>query len=189
MQQYMILAVIIRFVVDFLLLFAVKQLFSPFSGFLRPLIGAFVGGVYAVGCIVPGLSGLQGNLWYGVSILLCCLVAFGSLMAYYIGLQQSLDVARTMTFATVVFSQMTLILSIRSGNHFFTKGLFANRWLWGAIAVVISLMLIVMLIPALQTLFGVGLFTSVQWWCIIGLSFVPMVVVEVVKFVQRLIKK
>lgn len=76
MQQYMILAVIIRFVVDFLLLFAVKQLFSPFSGFLRPLIGAFVGGVYAVGCIVPGLSGLQGNLWYGVSILLCCLVAF-----------------------------------------------------------------------------------------------------------------
>lgn len=122
-------------------------------------------------------------------ILQGCLVAFGSLMAYYIGLQQSLDVARTMTFATVVFSQMTLILSIRSGNHFFTKGLFANRWLWGAIAVVISLMLIVMLIPALQTLFHVVPLTSVQWWCIIGLSFVPMVVVEVVKFVQRLIKK
>ena len=122
-------------------------------------------------------------------ILQGCLVAFGSLMAYYIGLQQSLDVARTMTFATVVFSQMTLILSIRSGNHFFTKGLFANRWLWGAIAVVILLMLIVMLIPALQTLFHVVPLTSVQWWCIIGLSFVPMVVVEVVKFVQRLIKK
>ncbi len=77
MQQYMVLAVIIRFVVDFLLLFAVKRLFLPFSGFLQPLIGAVIGGVYAAGCIVPPFAYLQGNLWYGASILLCSLVAFG----------------------------------------------------------------------------------------------------------------
>lgn len=77
MQQYMVLAVMIRFVVDFLLLFAVKQLFSPFSGFLRPLLGAFVGGVYAACSVVPGLTGLRENLWYGVSLLLCSFAAFG----------------------------------------------------------------------------------------------------------------
>ncbi len=77
MQPYMILAVIIRFFVDLLLLFAAKRLFSPCSGFLRPLLGAGISAVYAAGCILPGLSFLQGNLWYGASILLCCFAAFG----------------------------------------------------------------------------------------------------------------
>lgn len=77
MERYLILAVAIRFVVDGMLLFAVKRLFSPVSGVLRPLLGAAVGAAYALCCMLPGLSFLKGNGWYGISILLCCLTAFG----------------------------------------------------------------------------------------------------------------
>lgn len=77
MQQYMILAVIIRFMVDFLLFFAVKKLFSPCSGALFPLLGAVAGAVYA-GCSMIGrLSFLQESHWYMVSSILCCLLVFG----------------------------------------------------------------------------------------------------------------
>lgn len=77
MQPYMILAVVIRFFVDFMLLYAAKRLFSPYCGLIRPLMGAAFGAIYAAGCLLPRLSFLQGNLWYAVSILLSCLMAFG----------------------------------------------------------------------------------------------------------------
>lgn len=77
MQKYMLLAVGIRFLVDFMLLFAAKRLFSPYSGLLKPLIGAVFGAAYAAGCLLPGLSFLQENVWYIASILLSCLLSFG----------------------------------------------------------------------------------------------------------------
>lgn len=97
MQQYMVLAVIIHFIADFLLLFAAKSLFSPYPGFLRPLLGAAVGGIYAAACLIPQLSFLQNPVCYWLSMLLGCLIAFGverialSSAAVYILLRLALD--------------------------------------------------------------------------------------------------
>lgn len=77
MQPYMLLAVAIRFIVDFLLFFAVKRLFSPCAGALFPLLGAAADALYAGCSMIEGLSFLQASHWYLLSTLLCCLLAFG----------------------------------------------------------------------------------------------------------------
>lgn len=78
MQPYIILAVAIRFLVDYMLLFAANRLFSPVSGFVRPLLGAALSAVYTACCVLPELSFLQGKMWYGAALVLCCLVVFGT---------------------------------------------------------------------------------------------------------------
>ena len=49
-------------------------------------------------------------------ILQGVLVAICALAAYRIGMNDSVDMAHTMVFATLAFSQMTLIFSNRSGR-------------------------------------------------------------------------
>ena len=104
-----------------------------------------------------------------------------TLLAYLIGAKTSIDVARTMTFAVMVFSQFTMIFSIRSGKEWFTYRFFSNRWLWLTIVFVIILTLMVMLIPGLQSLFKLAALTSGQWWTVIGLSFAVLALNELFK--------
>lgn len=94
-----------------------------------------------------------------------------TIAAYLIGLQTSIDTARTMTFAVMIFSQFTMIFSIRSGNKFFTNRFFSNRWLWYTILLVIALTLMVMLVPSLQSLFHLASLTAEQWSIAVGMSF------------------
>lgn len=108
-----------------------------------------------------------------------------TIAAYLIGLQHSVDVARTMTFAVVIFSQFMMIFSIRSGNAWFTQSFFSNRLLWGSIVLVVALTLFVMLVPAMQVLFKLTTLTSVEWWICIGLSFAVLLFSEIFKFLTR----
>ena len=66
------------------------------------------------------INSKQGIMTRGFALrtlLQGALVATASLLAYNIGAHTSVEAAQTMTFATVAFSQMTLIFSIRSGMH------------------------------------------------------------------------
>ena len=108
-----------------------------------------------------------------------------TIIAYLIGHNTSLDVARTMTFAVMVFSQFTMIFSIRSGKEWFTYRFFSNRWLWMTIVLVIALTLMVMLIPGLQSLFKLAALTSGQWWTVIALSFAVLALSELFKLFTR----
>ncbi|MDI9551564.1 MAG: calcium-translocating P-type ATPase, PMCA-type [Bacteroidota bacterium] len=108
-----------------------------------------------------------------------------TLVAYLIGLQHSVATARTMTFATMIFSQFTMIFSIRSGNNWFTERFFSNRWLWATIAFVIALTLLVMLVPSMQSLFKLAPLTATQWWLVIGLSFGVLALSEFFKLFTR----
>lgn len=105
--------------------------------------------------------------------------------AYLLGLQHSIEVARTMTFAVMIFSQFTIIFSIRSGNDWFTNRFFSNKWLWGTIALVTTVTLIVMLIPAMQSLFKLTVLTASQWWICIGLSLGALALSEIFKLFTR----
>ena len=108
-----------------------------------------------------------------------------TIIAYLIGYKTSLNVARTMTFAVMVFSQFTMIFSIRSGNEWFTYRIFSNRWLWLTIVFVIVLILMVMLVPDLQSLFRLTDLTSGQWLTVIGLSFAVLGMSELFKLLIR----
>lgn len=118
-------------------------------------------------------------------ILQSLIIGLTTLAAYMIGSRTSLDVARTMTFATMVFSQFTIIFSIRSGHNWFTHKIFTNRWLWLTIIFVTALTLIVLLAPGMQSLFKLAPMTSGQWWTVIGLSFGVLALSELFKLFTR----
>lgn len=123
------------------------------------------------------------------SIMRGLVVALLSLAAYYIGARESEAVAMTMSFAVVAFSQLSLLMSIRSGEHLFTHKLFANKYLWMAIIFVIVLMMGVMLTPAMQSIFRVVPLGNEQWWWIAGLSVAPLFIFETVKMFMRIGKR
>ncbi|MBQ8807281.1 MAG: cation-translocating P-type ATPase [Bacteroidaceae bacterium] len=108
-----------------------------------------------------------------------------TIAVYFIGLQHSIETARTMTFAVMIFSQFTMIFSIRSGNSWFTERFFSNRWLWATIVLVTGLTLLVMLIPAMQSLFKLTALTATQWWIVAGLSIGVLVLSEFCKLFTR----
>ncbi len=108
-----------------------------------------------------------------------------TIAAYMLGVQHSVETARTMTFAVMIFSQFTMIFSVRSGNHWFTQQFFCNRWLWATIVLVTSLTLFVMLVPAMQSLFKLTALTSTQWWITIGLSLGVLLLSECSKLFTR----
>ena len=113
------------------------------------------------------------------------IIGLVTLAAYMIGLGTSIDTARTMTFAVMIFSQFTIIFSIRSGQYWFTHKMFTNRWLWLTIALVTAMTLAVMLVPGIQSLFRLTALTSGQWWTVAGLSFGVLALSEVFKLFTR----
>ena len=113
------------------------------------------------------------------------IIGLTTLAAYMIGMKTSVDVARTMTFAVMVFSQFTIIFSIRSGHRWFTHKIFTNRWLWLTIVFVTALTLLVLLVPGMQSLFRLAPMISGQWWTVIGLSFGVLALSEVFKIFTR----
>ena len=118
-------------------------------------------------------------------IIQSLIIGLTTLAAYMIGMKTSVDVARTMTFATMVFCQFTIIFSIRSGHNWFTHKMFTNRWLWMTIVFVTALTLLVLFVPGMQSLFKLAPMTSGQWWTVIGLSFGVLALSELFKLFTR----
>lgn len=109
-----------------------------------------------------------------------------SLTAYRIGIRESIEVARTMTFAVVAFTQLVLVFCIRSDIHSAFRGMFGNKYLTGAFVIVSAMMWAVLEIPALKGIFHVADLDGVQWAWVIGLSVLPLVVTEIVKVFVRM---
>lgn len=112
-----------------------------------------------------------------------------TIAAYLIGLQSSVETARTMTFAVMIFSQFTMIFSVRSGEAWFTQRFFSNRWLWATIALVICMTLAVMLIPTMQSLFKLTVLTTSQWWMTIGFAMGVLVLSELCKPLTKVVSR
>ena len=121
-------------------------------------------------------------------VLQSLIIGAASLGAYMIGLEHSIETARTMTFAVMIFSQFTMIFSIRAGRQWFTHRFFTNRWLWLTIVLVTTLTLLVMLVPAMQTLFKLTVLSAPQWGMVIGLSIGVLLVSELLKLLTRRVK-
>ena len=118
------------------------------------------------------------------------MIALLTLTAYQVGLRTGgVDAAQTMTFATLAFSQIAIIFGIRSGNHSAFRGMFNNKYLLGAVAVVAALMLVVLLIPGLEVVFHTVPLTGTQWWWVVGLSLAPIAFTEIGKLLRKWFKR
>ena len=112
-----------------------------------------------------------------------------TMTAYMTGLKTSVETARTMTFGVMIFSQLTMIFSIRSGRRMFTDRFFSNGWLWLTIVLVSGLTLTVMLVPGLCSLFRLTAITARQWWLVVGLSFGVLLLSETAKILTEIVGK
>lgn len=117
------------------------------------------------------------------------MVALLSLVAYRVGMRDGVDIARTMTFAVVAFTQIVMVFSIRSGDHSAFRGMFSNKYLIGAFLIVSAMMWVVLEIPALKHIFHVSDLDGAQWVWVIALSAMPIVITEIVKMFIRIFKR
>jgi len=118
-------------------------------------------------------------------------IGFLTLCAFYLGFSfYSLDIARTMAFATLSFSQLSQSLNSRSEKYsIFKIGLFTNLYLIMAIFISGLVQFIVISMASLQVIFKTVPLTLNQWWIIIILSLSPIIYVELLKLMKLTYKK
>lgn len=97
--------------------------------------------------------------------------------------------ARTMGFTILVFAQMFNALASRSHLQSVFVGLFANKWLWGAIGVSVALQLAVIYVPFLNTAFGTVPLSAGAWLECVGLALIVLIASELRKCVLRAMRR
>jgi Ca2+-transporting ATPase len=75
----------------------------------------------------------------------------------------SLRYAQTMAFTTLMLCQLFNVLNARSDTASAFSGMFANRWLWAAIALSLLLHVAVIYLPALQHAFATTALSGSDW--------------------------
>ena len=102
-----------------------------------------------------------------------------------VGHDAQMTEARTMGFTILVFAQMLNALCSRSHDQSVFVGLFANKLLWGAIALSTLLQLAVVYVPFLNTAFGTVPLSAGAWVECLGLAMIVLVASELRKCVLR----
>lgn len=97
----------------------------------------------------------------------------------------TLEVARTAGFTTLVFAQLFNALNARSETASAFRSLFTNRWLWGAIVLVVILQIAVVEVPFLQAAFGTKSLDLAHWGACVALASVVLWYDEIRKVVLR----
>ena len=130
-----------------------------------------------------GLIAWQGLLLGGVTLL-----AFGIGMHWHGTEGEELRRATTMAFMTLALAQVFHAFDARSQNRsVFTRRLFTNGWLWGAVAICLILQAAAVYLPLLQKVLHTVPPTTPEWGVIAGCSLLPVAVVELVKVLQRVV--
>ena len=125
-------------------------------------------------------------IFYGVLVGAVTLLAY-ALGEYVLSDPTAADqVACTMSFATLVFCELTRAFAVRSEHHsIFKIGIFSNSMMNKAFAIGLILQLSVLLIPPLQDIFDVTSLNAVEWAIVIILALVPLIVSEIYKAVKK----
>ncbi len=117
-------------------------------------------------------------LWVGA---LMGLLTMG-VMAYTFENSGNLDLARTMSFTTLAFSQMAHVLAIRSETYPLWKiGLFSNSKLLGAVLFTLCSQLFLLYFPPLRALFHLEALSLTQLAICLGVAFIIYLLVEIEK--------
>ena len=78
MTVYLDGVLVVNSLIDYLLLMVCGNVTGTPVRRKRVLISGLFGGIYAVLCLMPGLSFLEGLLWKGLAAWFLCLLAFGT---------------------------------------------------------------------------------------------------------------
>src|SRR5690606_22417554 len=98
---------------------------------------------------------------------------------------QTLDVARTAGFTVLVLAQLFNCFNARSEEVSALHGVFANRWLWAAVALSFVLQVAVVHVPWLNAAFGTVPLTPAQWALCLAMASLVLWASELRKFVLR----
>jgi len=111
-------------------------------------------------------------------------IAGVTLFAYWIGLRNFPEMAQTMAFVTLSFSELVRAFTARSERYPVLKmGVFNSKYMNLAVLSSIFLLLIVIYIPFLQRVFETVPLMWEQWRYILPLLIVPAIFAEVFKLV------
>jgi magnesium-transporting ATPase (P-type) len=98
---------------------------------------------------------------------------------------ENLTRARTAGFTVLVLAQLFNCFNARSETHSAFRGLFANRWLWGTVALSLVLQVAVVHTPFLNQAFGTASLSLAQWGVCLAMASGVLWVSELRKWLQR----
>ena len=118
------------------------------------------------------------------------MIGFLTLAAFIIGLSTGGDstykiqVAQTMAFTVLAFSELVHVFNIRDNKKSAFTNMFNNRTLLLAILASSALMLVVLFVPFLREIFGLVILPKAQLFETICLIIAPLVIVEIFKLLK-----
>ena len=96
-----------------------------------------------------------------------------------------LTTARTAGFTVLVFTSLFTCFTARSDTTSAFAHLFANPWLWGAVALSLALQVAVVHVPFLNTAFGTAPLALEQWLVCVAMASVVLIYSELQKVIRR----
>jgi P-type Ca2+ transporter type 2C len=139
----------------------------------------------------PGEGVVTARMWRGivlVGVAMAASVLFvldASLPGGMIPGSGTLPYAQTMAFTTLVVAQLFNAFNARSDARSAFADLFANRWLWGALALSLALHPLVLYVPAFQRAFGTVALGPGDWLRCLAAASTVLWVREASKLVGR----
>jgi P-type Ca2+ transporter type 2C len=134
---------------------------------------------------------LTRQMWRGVAFV-GIIMAAGTLFALDMSLPGgfvdgggSVRYAQTMAFTTLMLFQIFNLVNARSDSVSAFVGLFANRWLWGAMALSVGLQVAVVYVPVLQQAFGTTGLSMADWLRCIAIASSVLWLREIGKLLVR----
>jgi Ca2+-transporting ATPase len=138
---------------------------------------------------------IDGRMWVGIlSVgLVMALATLATIDRFlpggFLHGSDSLDVARTAAFTTLVFAQLFNAFNARSETTSAFHGLFSNPWLCGSVVLAALLQVAVVQLPFLQVAFGTAPLDPAHWlWCVVAASAV-LWFSEIRKVIYRLLER
>ena len=184
--------------------------FAPIIGFAIPLLPIHILWINLVTDGLPGIALVaepaekdimnrpprppKENLFAGglinriVSAGLVMTIAALGIQWWAIGQGYDVKEQQTIVFTTICFVQLGKVLSVRSFYATaFSKNIFKNRGIWGAIILTVILQLLLLYVPFLQDIFKTVSPSLNAMLVIIGVSFVSFVLIEILKYINKVI--
>jgi Ca2+-transporting ATPase len=108
------------------------------------------------------------------------------LFSYYLDKTGSLEVARSIAFATLGVNSLVYVFSIRTlRDPFWRENPFDNKWLNLAVIVGFLFQILPFTTPGLRNFFAIGKLTIYQWLTVFGVSVLMFIIIEVSKVIFK----
>lgn len=136
--------------------------------------------------ISPKKGFFSDGLWLDI-MLEGLLIGILTLLAFSIGslIFGSLELGRTMSFATLSFCEIAHAVNMRSSQPLYKAGIFSNKMMNLAVIVCSGFQAAVMIIPQLAEIFGTVPMNGVQWAIVASLSLITLIIGEAGKILSR----